>query len=130
MPDVLKTAKRNNGTILTAQVEGITLSTLLLRTLLPFDPNSATESKRGGSLLVKIDIEGAEYSVLKELEASGVICDYVRRGNNATLIVEYHQRLIKDPEEKKTAMTGLKQAREKLKSCGVQFKGLPNYFTG
>jgi hypothetical protein len=129
MPDVRKTAKRNNGTVLTAHVQGITLSSLLRRALLPFDKNG-DKTKSGGSLLVKIDIEGAEYAILKELEATRLICDYVQMGNNATLVVEYHQHLIRDAEEKRQAMEGLKEAREKLKNCGVQFRRLPDFWTG
>jgi hypothetical protein len=129
MPDIRKTVKRNNGTVVTAQVQGIALSTLLRRSLSPFDPNGSVEEKRGGSLLVKIDIEGAEYAVLKELAATGTICDYVQKGNNATLIVEYHQHLFRDEEDKRKAMEGVKEARGKLKTCGVQFRRLPDFFT-
>lgn len=122
MPDVIKTAKQNNGSTVSAQVQGITLSTLLRRSLLPFDPNLSPGTGRGGgSLLVKMDIEGAEYSVLKELEASGLICSYVQMGNNATLVVEYHKPMIQDPKEKEKAMEGLKEARQNLKLCGVRF---------
>jgi hypothetical protein len=123
MPDVRKTAKLNNGAILEAKVQGITLSTLLRRALLPFDQN-ADGIKSGGSLLVKIDIEGAEYAVLKELEATRLICEYVQMGNNATLIVEYHHDLIQDAVEKRQAIEGLKEATEKLQQCGVRFMEL------
>ena len=75
-------------------------------------------------------MSGAEYSILKELEATKTICDYVRMGNNATLVVEYHQHLIKNPEDKQKAMAGLREAREGLKDCGVRFRRLPDFFTG
>jgi hypothetical protein len=123
MPDVRETAKLNNGAVLEAKVQGIKLSTLLRRALLPFDQN-ADGNKSGGSLLVKIDIEGAEYAVLKELKATQLICDYVQMGNNATLMVEFHQHLIQDAEEKRKATEGLKRAIARLKRCGVQFIGL------
>ena len=79
---------------------------------------------------MKIDIEGAEYAILKELDAARLIGDYVQMGNNATLVVECHQHLIRDAEEKRQTMEGLKEAREKLRNCGVQFRQLPDFWTG
>ena len=140
MPDVQKTAQRNNGTMVEAKVEGVTLSTLLRRTLSAFENDSESPSSdvgeegnnqsNGGSLLVKMDVEGAEYSIIKEVAESGVLCEYVTKGNNATILVEYHGRLYDDKEEKLKEMDGMKEAREKLKNCGVQVKPLPNFFTG
>jgi hypothetical protein len=130
MPDVRKTADRNNGTAIEAKVYGMRLSTLLRRSLSAFDPNGEADSKIGGSLLVKMDVEGAEYSIIKELAASKTLCEYVGLNNNVTLIVEYHQRLFRDAEEKLDVMDGVKEAREKLKNCGVVFQQLPNFFTG
>jgi hypothetical protein len=112
-----------------AKVEGISLSTLLRKTLPPFQPGSSTSGQSDGSLVVKMDVEGAEFGVLKELAVSDVLCDYTKMGNNATLIVEFHQHLIKDPEEKQAAIAGLKDAKEKLKNCGVKFRNLPDFWT-
>jgi hypothetical protein len=64
MPDVHKTANQNNGNVLEAKVQGITLKLLLQCAILHFDQN-VDGSKSGGSLRVKIDIEGAEFVVLK-----------------------------------------------------------------
>ena len=72
MPDIRKTTRQNNGTIVRANVQGITLSTLMRRTLMAFH-TSDPEQRRGGSLMVKMDVEGAEFGVLKELAASGVL---------------------------------------------------------
>lgn len=130
MPDVQRTSRQNNGTMIKANVDGMSLSTLLQKTLHPFQPGSlASKQESGGSLLVKMDVEGAEFGVLKELAASPVLCEYIQKGNNATLIVEFHQHLIKDPKEKQAAVAGLKDAKEKLKNCGVKFQNLPNFWT-
>jgi hypothetical protein len=129
MPDIRRTARQNNGTMVKANVYGIALSTLLQKTLQPFQPGTSTSTQSGGSLLVKMDVEGAEFEVLKELAASQVLCDYTKMGNNATLVVEFHQHLIKDPDEKQAAVAGLKDAKEKLKKCGVKFRNLPNFWT-
>jgi hypothetical protein len=78
---------------------------------------------------VKMDVEGAEYAVLKEVANSGVLCDFVQMGNNATMIVEFHQQKIKDLVEREQAMNGIQIAKDKLKDCGVRFKRLPTYWT-
>lgn len=130
MPDIRRTTRQNNGTVVKANVDGISLSTLLRKTLQPFRPGTFTTSKQsGGSLLVKMDIEGAEFGVLKELAASQILCEYTKMGNNATLVVEFHQHLIKDRSEKQAAVAGLKDAKEKLRNCGVKFRNLPNFWT-
>lgn len=129
MPDIRKTTRQNNGTIVKAQVQGITLSTLLKKTLLAFY-SSVETNRSGGLLMIKMDVEGAEFSVLKELADSGVLCDYLKLGNEATLVVEFHQHLVKNEEEKQEAVDGLREAKEKLKNCGAKFRQLPNFWTG
>ncbi len=124
MPEIRQTSKQNNGTSVEAIVEGITLSTLLRKTLEP------TQGRRsGGSLLIKMDVEGAEFGVLKEVATSNVLCDYALSGNNATLIVEFHQHLIQDPDEKKDALAGLRDAKDKLRKCGIKLRNLPDFWT-
>ena len=130
MPDTRKTAKQNNGTFVTATVQGITLSSLLKKTLPPFRNPTLHNQKGGrGSVLIKMDVEGAEYGVLKQVAKSGILCDYVRYGNNATLIIEFHQSKIKDEVERRHALNGIQMAKDQLKACGVQFKRLPTFFT-
>lgn len=128
MPDIRKTARQNNGTVVRANVHGITLSTLMKRTLLAFH-TSDPEKRSGGSLMIKMDVEGAEFGVLKELATSGVLCEYLALGNQATLVVEFHQHLVKNEEEKQAATRGLRDAKETLRSCGAKFRQLPNFWT-
>ena len=101
----------------------MTLSTLLRKTL------GSSIDRSGGSLLIKMDIEGAEFGVLKEVAASNVLCHYARAGNNATLVVEFHQHLIHDPDEKREALAGLKDAKDKLRRCGIKLRNLPDFWT-
>ena len=61
--DAQKTAEQNNGTLVTAPVQGIQLSTLVKNTMIPFKPDATGEEKTGGLLIIKMDIEGAEYQV-------------------------------------------------------------------
>eukprot|EP00934_Nitzschia_sp_Nitz4_P003309 Nitzschia sp. Nitz4//scaffold133_size116822//93328//94563//NITZ4_003819-RA/size116822-processed-gene-0.66-mRNA-1//-1//CDS//3329535432//3299//frame0 len=125
MPDIRRTSKQNNGTVVQANVIGMTLSSLIAKTAM----RGNNIRPAGGSLLVKMDVEGAEFGVLKEAATSGVLCDYVKHGNNATLVVEFHQHLIKDATEKQQAVAGLKEAKETLRECGVKFRQLPNFWT-
>jgi Methyltransferase FkbM domain len=123
MPDIRKTSKHNNGTSIKTTVTGITLSTLLRNTL------GRNIDGSGGSLLIKMDVEGAEFGVLKEVAASNVLCEYARSGNNATLVVEFHQHLITDPDDKREALAGLKDAKDKLRRCGIKLRNLPDFWT-
>ncbi len=129
MRDVRRSQRENNGTLIKANVDGVSLSTLLQKTLKPFQPGVEHAFQTGGSLLVKMDIEGAEFGVLKELATSRVLCNYIRMGNNATLVIEFHQHLIKNPDDKDKAIAGLKDAKEQLRKCGVKFRNLPNFWT-
>lgn len=61
--DAKKTADQNNGTLVTASVQGVQLSALVKNTMLPFKPDATDEDKAGGLLIIKMDIEGAEYQV-------------------------------------------------------------------
>ena len=123
MPDIRKTSKHNNGTSIKTTVTGMTLSTLLRNTL------GRNIDRSGGSLLIKMDVEGAEFGVLKEVAASNVLCEYTRSGNNATLVVEFHQHLITDPDDKREALAGLKDAKDKLRRCGIKLRNLPDFWT-
>eukprot|EP00980_Cylindrotheca_fusiformis_P006850 scaffold1432_cov57-Cylindrotheca_fusiformis.AAC.1 len=69
--DAVKTANElNDGKAISADVDGIRLTTLIKRTMLPFQPEASEKDKTGGQLIVKMDIEGAEYQVIKEIAKS------------------------------------------------------------
>ena len=104
------------------------MSTLARSTLLPFKPDATPEESQGGLLIVKMDVEGAEYQVLKEIAASGVLCDYIQRGNRVVLIVEFHNMSITDPAERHREKAGAHEAKEKLSSCGVEFRNLQGFW--
>jgi hypothetical protein len=129
MPDVRKTQRTNDNQHVLANVTGITLSTLMQRHLTPFHVNATPDDRQGGALVVKMDVEGAEYAVLKEVARSGVLCNYVLMGNNATLLVEFHERLVKNDTEREQLLEGYQAAHQQLLSCGVQFKKLPQTWT-
>ena len=123
--DAQKTAQEmNNGTVVSANVTGIRLSSLVRRTMLPFKPGASGEEKHGGILIVKIDVEGAEYQVLKEVAQSGILCDYVAMGNRVVMIVEFHNMSITDARERRREKSGAREAQDKLKECGVEFGNL------
>ena len=92
--------------VFSADVHGISFSALAKRTLLPFKPDATPDHSKGGLLIIKMDVEGAEYQVLKEIESSGVLCDYMQRGNRVVLIVEFHNLSITDPDERQREQAG------------------------
>lgn len=109
---------------MSADVHGIALSTLVKNTMLPFKKDATDDEKQGGLLMVKIDVEGAEYQVVKEVASSGVLCEYVKMGNKVVLIVEYHHMSITDPKERAREKNGHLQAKKLLIECGVVFGDL------
>lgn len=81
-----------------APVQGVTLTTLLRET---------TRPTVGGHVLIKMDIEGAEYALLNEAYDSGILCDYVqKRLVRMDLLVEVHKAVstIYDDESIETLL--------------------------
>jgi hypothetical protein len=127
--DAVKTAKElNNGEVIAADVDGIRLTTLVKNTMLPFKPEATEEDKRGGQLIIKIDVEGAEYQVIKEIAKSNVLCDYISMGNKVVMIVETHQMSITDSNERRAQQSGFQDAKKQLEECGVKFGKLQAYW--
>ncbi len=92
--------------------------------MLALDEDASKENKKGGLLVVKMDVEGAEYQVLKEVAASGVLCKLKESGNRVVMVVEYHNMSITDKEERNREKNGHRDAIKKLKACGVEFENL------
>jgi len=120
--DAVKSAKElGNGQVFSADVQGISLSTLVKRTALAYKPGATPEEETGGLFIIKMDVEGAEYQVLKEASASGVLCELVKKGNKVVMIVEYHHMSITDPTERRREQGGAEEAKQTLAQCGVVF---------
>jgi Methyltransferase FkbM domain len=84
--DVKKSAARTTDQAPVAvNVTGITLTTLVRQTTL---------KQAGNHLLVKMDIEGAEFDVLGEAFDSGVLCDYAKAGVQVDMVVEFHGETV------------------------------------
>mmetsp|Transcript_17618 Transcript_17618/g.32008 ORF Transcript_17618/g.32008 Transcript_17618/m.32008 type:complete len:613 (-) Transcript_17618:41-1879(-) len=79
-----------------------------------------TKIDSGGHLILKIDIEGGEYSVLKEALESKLLCDYAtKRGNRVDLVVEFHKWVIEDKKQKEEFARLERIFYRELSSCGV-----------
>jgi hypothetical protein len=111
----------NDGEVFSADVQGVALSTLVKNTMVPFSPDAHEDSKKGGLLIIKMDVEGAEYQVLKEVASNGVLCDYAKMGNRVYFIVEYHNMSITDAKERRREKEGHQEAKRQLEECGVEF---------
>ena len=110
-------------------VQGKTLTSLMKDVLSAFaeDGDSAVKGgdsdRSGGHLFVKIDIEGGEYQLVNEAYDSGILCDYVKRGNMLDLLVEFHtEKLIGRNDDLRRYY---EEVKENLLGCGVNVKRLP-----
>mmetsp|Transcript_5954 Transcript_5954/g.13534 ORF Transcript_5954/g.13534 Transcript_5954/m.13534 type:complete len:560 (+) Transcript_5954:356-2035(+) len=83
-----------------------------------YQPGART-SKGNGHLILKIDIEGGEYSVLKESLNSGLLCDYAKKGNRVDLVVEFHKWVIEDKKQKEDFAKLERIFHKELSSCGI-----------
>ncbi len=128
--DAAKTAKeQNGGTPMSADVMGISLSNMVRSTMLAFQGGASSIDQQDGLLIVKMDVEGAEYQVLKEVATSNILCDLVNMGNRVVFVVEYHDnKAITNAEELRREKVGSEQAKKKLVGCGVQFETMPMYW--
>lgn len=77
--DAQSSARHNNHTTVKVSVMGMTLSTLVKRTV---------QSVNGSHVIIKIDIEGGEYAVMNE--AIDTLCKYTSAGVRVDLILEIH----------------------------------------
>jgi Methyltransferase FkbM domain len=116
------------GQVFSADVQGISLSNLVKRTSLAYKPDATPEEQTGGLIIVKMDVEGAEYQVLKEVAASGVLCDLAKQGNRIVMIVEYHNMSITNGDERRREKSGADVARKTLEECGIEFGNLQAYW--
>ena len=60
-----------------------------------------------------------------EVSKSGILCDYISKGNTVVMLAEFHgKKAITNSEELKELTAGTKKRLAKLKSCGVRFENL------
>jgi Methyltransferase FkbM domain len=103
-----------------ADVTGVTIGSLMKRTLKTFSPDADPNEKN--HLILKIDIEGGEYPLLWEAVEEGTLCRFVRdMGHTADLYIEFHSQRVTG----KHSLAGkTKEMKERLTACGVTFRNL------
>lgn len=119
--DVRKSAEGKDVETVAAPVMGYTIGTLMRKTLVAFDPKATEDEKKGGHLILKVDIEGGEYSLLHQAVEEGTLCEFVQMGNTADLFVEFHSQKVTGKHEFVGKNTQMKDA---LRKCGVKFRNL------
>jgi hypothetical protein len=60
-----------------------------------YKPNVMPEQRLGGVIIVKLDVERAEYQVLKEVSASGALYDWKQtcQKRNKKIVRQQHAKL-------------------------------------
>lgn len=94
------------------EVMGYTLPTLMKQTL--------AEGPRS-HLILKIDIEGGEYALLRQVADDGALCRFIARGGRVDAYVEFHSQRVTGPNP---LAKHKKSTRQTLEACGVVFRNL------
>jgi hypothetical protein len=67
-------------------VQGITLTSLLRR-------HVDAGAEGGGHVIIKMDVEGAEFAILNEASDSGILCELKEKGFRIDALVEFHSEV-------------------------------------
>lgn len=70
-------------------------------------------------LIIKVDIEGAEYLVLRDLLATGVLCDHARVSRQTALLIEEHT-YMRDFFDPFAPVDAIESYAHALRACGVE----------
>eukprot|EP00591_Stephanopyxis_turris_P004927 CAMPEP_0195511798 /NCGR_PEP_ID=MMETSP0794_2-20130614/3986_1 /TAXON_ID=515487 /ORGANISM="Stephanopyxis turris, Strain CCMP 815" /LENGTH=482 /DNA_ID=CAMNT_0040639455 /DNA_START=56 /DNA_END=1504 /DNA_ORIENTATION=- len=116
-------AIKSNLTV--ANVDGISLSSLMRNTLLAYKPDAIEEDKSGGHLIVKMDIEGRLWKSLSELGENDVMCEFVNMGNTVVLMLEGDHFQTANDVDRKEFTNHINEVETHLKECGVSVGTLP-----
>jgi hypothetical protein len=104
-----------------APVMGYTIGALMRKTLKAFDPLATAEEKKGGHLILKVDIEGGEYPLMAAEVEAGTLCEFIKMGNSADLFIEFHSQRVTGKHE---FLGKSKDMQKTLADCGVTFRNL------
>lgn len=74
----------SSGNLVETPVEGKTLTTILQETVIGVP---------GSHVIIKMDVEGAEYAVLNEAFDSGILCNLTDAAVRVDILAELHQRV-------------------------------------
>lgn len=111
----------NDAETVAAPVMGYTIGTLMRKTLRAFDPLATEDEKKGGHLILKVDIEGGEYPLLDQAVSDGTLCEFIKMGNTADVFIEFHSARVTGKHE---FLGQTKQMQATLIECGVTFRNL------
>ena len=82
--------------------------------------NSDNNNNNNNHLVLKIDIEGGEYPLLDEAIKDGTLCEFVSRGNQVDVLVEFHSRRVIGHHNYPNG----KYLQKTLQQCNVTFHNL------
>jgi Methyltransferase FkbM domain len=104
-------------------VMGYTIGTLMRKTLQALSPTASTAEKKGGHLILKVDIEGGEHSLFSQAASDRTLCDYIKMGNTVDVYVEWHGGSFFGGKNEHLITEG-EAAKQTLEDCGVKFLDL------
>lgn len=107
-PDVVQSETKNKKT--SAKVQGMTLTTLLKQT---------TQHHYGNHVLIKLDVEGAEYELLNEAYDSGILCAYATSAVRVDVLVELHPKPMLGDNGRAGFERFDKETKRGLTQCGI-----------
>lgn len=106
--DAKESAARNNNVTVQTSVMGLTLSTLLTRSV---------RKEKGAHVLIKVDIEGGEYPMMNE--AIETLCNYTSAGVRVDMILETHGAKVVG-EETPDMKLFLRETKPRMEACNIR----------
>jgi Methyltransferase FkbM domain len=106
-----------------APVMGYTIGTLMRKTLQAFSPTASSAEKKGGHLILKVDIEGGEHALFSQAARDRTLCEYIAMGNTVDVYIEWHGSSFFGGKNEQLITDG-EAAKQTLEDCGVKFLDL------
>jgi FkbM family methyltransferase len=105
--------QNNEGIMTSVPVMGVTLTKLLEQTVQP----------SGGHVMIKVDIEGAEYAVLEEAIQSNILCKLVQdMGISVDILMEEHSDITLGSDEPRKRWESIVHGEQAIRACGVSLQ--------
>ena len=90
--------------------------------------NNDDDDGGGGLLIVNVDANAVEYRMLKEVAKTGILCDYISRGNHVIMLIQVHpSSWFVNSTDYDVNFEGYEDSRRLLTLCGVKFEDINDW---